>query len=179
MPRDGSRRSAPSEADLTLWAAFVRDIKPLPGRARPVLVEIPQTPPPAPSPAPDLPAAPLPRRAPAPRAPLVIGVAPAGLDGATWERLRSGRLRPARVVDLHGLTLAEAHCALLAAVAAARAERLRCIEIITGRGSGEAGGAIRRELPHWLNLPALRPLLLAAAHPHRANPGATRLLFRK
>ncbi len=109
----------------------------------------------------------------------MIGVAPAGLDGATWERLRSGRLKPARVVDLHGLTLAEAHRALLAAVAAARAERLRCIEIITGRGSGEAGGAIRRELPHWLNLPALRPLLLAAAHPHRANPGATRLLFRK
>ena len=43
--------------------------------------------------------------------------------------------------------------------------------MITGRGSGETGGVIRRELPLWLNLPALRPLVLAAAHPHAANPG--------
>ncbi len=183
MPRDGSRRSAPSEADLALWAAFVRDIKPLPGRARPILPEIPPPSPLPPSPQPSSaavpPASPAARRAPAPLALLVIGAAPAGLDGATWERLRSGRLKPERVIDLHGLTVAEAHRALLHAVSSARVARLRCLEIITGRGSGEAGGAIRRELPHWLNLPALRPLLLAAAHPHRANPGATRLLLRK
>ena len=30
---------------------------------------------------------------------------------------------------------------------------------------------LRRELPLWLNLPEIRPLVLAAAHPHAANPG--------
>ena len=38
---------------------------------------------------------------------------------------------------------------------------------------------LRRELPIWLNLPELRPLVLAAAHPHPANSGAVRLLLRR
>jgi hypothetical protein len=31
----------------------------------------------------------------------------------------------------------------------------------------------------WLNLPEIRPLVLAAAHPHAANPGSVRLLLRR
>jgi DNA-nicking Smr family endonuclease len=38
---------------------------------------------------------------------------------------------------------------------------------------------LKRELPHWLNEPALRPLVLAASHPHPANPGSVRLLLRR
>ena len=53
------------------------------------------------------------------------------------------------------------------------------IEIITGRGSGETGGVIRREFPLWLNGPELRSLVLAAAHPHALNPGSVRLLLRR
>jgi len=34
-------------------------------------------------------------------------------------------------------------------------------------------------LPLWLNLPTLRPLVLAASHPHAGNPGSVRLLLRK
>ena len=56
---------------------------------------------------------------------------------------------------------------------------MRCVEVITGRGSGEAGGVIRREFPLWLNEAALRPLVLAASHPHPANQGAVRLLLRR
>ena len=62
---------------------------------------------------------------------------------------------------------------------AAHGDRVRCVEVITGRGTGEAGGVLRRELPMWLNLPALRPLVLAASHPHAANTGAVRLLLRR
>jgi DNA-nicking Smr family endonuclease len=53
------------------------------------------------------------------------------------------------------------------------------VEIITGRGAGEQGGVIRRELPMWLNLPRLRPLVLATTHPHPQNPGSTRILLRR
>jgi DNA-nicking Smr family endonuclease len=53
------------------------------------------------------------------------------------------------------------------------------VEIITGRGSGEAGGVIRRDLPLWLNLPGLRPMILATTHPHAANPGAVRVLLKR
>jgi DNA-nicking Smr family endonuclease len=52
------------------------------------------------------------------------------------------------------------------------------VAIVTGKGSGE-GGILRRELPHWLNLPSVRPLILGAAHPHRANTGAIHLLLRR
>jgi DNA-nicking Smr family endonuclease len=38
---------------------------------------------------------------------------------------------------------------------------------------------LRRELPLWLNLPEIRPLVLAASHPHAANPGSVRLLLRR
>ena len=38
---------------------------------------------------------------------------------------------------------------------------------------------LRRELPLWLNLPDLRPLVLAASHPHAANNGSVRLLLRR
>ena len=48
------------------------------------------------------------------------------------------------------------------------------VEVVTGRGSSEGGGTIRRELPLWLNLPDIRPLILGASHPHAANPGSVR-----
>lgn len=175
-----ARRRGLSEADRAQWADFARHIRPLHAPlAPPAPTGAP--PPPAVVPLPPIlvaPAMAARRSAPPPPA-IEIDVAPGGLDAATWERLRTGRLRPARTIDLHGLTRQQALGALLQAVETARAEGLRCIEVITGLGSGERGGAIRRELPLWLNRPDLRPKLLAACHPHRANSGATRLLLRR
>ena len=169
------RRRALSERDRAAWAGYVQHVAPLPG----------VTPPPAPEPDPPSPA--VPRAPPAPPsrpvrpavAPLEVGTAPGGVDRATWTRFRTGKLPPTRTLDLHGRTAQRAHAALHDFLALALAERLRCVEIITGRGSGEAGGVIRRELPLWLNDATLRPLVLAASHPHPANPGAVRLLLRR
>ena len=110
---------------------------------------------------------------------LGVGDHPAGLDSGTWTRFRTGRLAPTRTLDLHGRSAQRAFLALDAFLHAARGDRVRCVEVITGRGTGEAGGVLRRELPMWLNLPALRPLVLAASHPHAANTGAVRLLLRR
>jgi DNA-nicking Smr family endonuclease len=110
---------------------------------------------------------------------VVTGIQPAGLDTASWTRFRGGKVPPARTLDLHGKTVQSAYIALERFLVAAHADQLRCVEIITGRGSGETGGVIRRELPHWLSLPALRPLILAAAHPHARNEGSTRVLLRR
>lgn len=168
-----------TEADLSDWASCARDVVPLPGR-QPAELPAVNAPgegePPAASAA-SAGAARRHRRSPAP--PLIVGDQPPGIDTATWERLRSGRLAPARSLDLHGFTVEHAYRALLTELRAAHADRLRCIEVITGRGSGENGGAIRRELPFWLNRPELRPLVLAAAHPPPGNQGATRLLLRR
>ncbi|MGH7043754.1 MAG: Smr/MutS family protein, partial [Acetobacteraceae bacterium] len=121
----------------------------------------------------------LPEGRPPPRATLAVGTAPAGLDAASWQRFRSGRLATARSLDLHGHTAQRAYHALCAFLHSAAADHVRCVEVITGRGTGETGGVLRREVPLWLNLPELRPLVLAAAHPHAANPGSVRLLLRR
>ena len=100
------------------------------------------------------------------------------MDNGTWSKLRSGKLRATRSLDLHGRTAQAAFLALQSFLHHAHADRVRCVEVITGRGTGETGGVIRRELPLWLNLPPLRPLVLAVTHPQQANVGAVRLLLR-
>jgi DNA-nicking Smr family endonuclease len=161
-----------TDTDRAIWAGFAQRVRPLPGRA---------IPPPPPAAAPPVPLPVLQSDAPARRAPppLVTGEHPPGLDRASWKKFSTGKQRASRTLDLHGKTAQAAYHALDHFLRAAHAERLRCVEVITGRGSGEQGGVIRRELPFWLNAPALRPLVLAAAHPHPANPGSTRVLLRR
>ncbi len=171
-----------TEADQALWANYAQQLSPLKGRARkaaePALskpaAEPPKTPPAK------LPSA----KAPAPRVskprPLLdVGTQPAGIDKATWHRFQSGKLVTARTLDLHGMTTQRAFHALVSFLRTAHAEQVRCVEVVTGRGSGETGGVIRREFPHWLNLPEIRPLILGAAHPHALNPGSVRLILRR
>jgi len=107
-----------------------------------------------------------------------VGGPAAGLDGGSWNRLRKGRTRPERILDLHGATAQVAFAAFERFIGLARADGIRCVEIVTGRGAGE-GGVLRRELPHWINLPQLRGAILAATYPHRANTGAVVLLLRR
>lgn len=161
------------------WALFARQIKALPGRAlppslpEPVMVVPVQAPPPTPPP-------PLPKISQAARTALLqVGTHPGGLDNSSWNKFRSGKQSATRTIDLHGRTAQRAYHALHQFLIAAHADHVRCVEVITGRGSGETGGVIKRELPMWLNLPALRPLVLAATHPHPANPGSVRLLLRR
>jgi DNA-nicking Smr family endonuclease len=112
-------------------------------------------------------------------APLAVGTQPGGIDKATWQRFRSGKLVTARTLDLHGMTAQRAFHALVSFLRTAHAEQVRYVEVVTGRGSGETGGVIRREFPHWLNLPEIRPLILGATHPHALNTGSVRLILRR
>ncbi len=168
------RRRGLTEHDRTAWASYVQHVTPRAGMAVPAAGAAPATAAPAPV-APSSPAAP-PRRG---LTPLVVGAAPGGVDRATWARFRTGKLAAARTLDLHGRTAQHAHAALHAFLGRAMADQLRCVEVITGRGSGETGGVIRREFPLWLNDPGVRPMILAATHPHPANPGSVRLLLRR
>ncbi len=170
-----SRRKALSEHDRATWAMYVRNVSPLLG------VPVPDAPL-----EPVLAAQSLPSLVPPVSLPVVqrlslvtIGHHPPGVDKSTWNRFRTGKLPATRTLDLHGRTAQRAFLSLKDFLGSAHAERLRCVEVITGRGSGEVGGVIRREFPLWLNQPELRPLVLAAAHPHAANPGSVRLLLRR
>jgi DNA-nicking Smr family endonuclease len=175
-----------SDRERAEWLSFAQALgaKPLRQTEPMILAEaaLLPTPPAAPavtsatSPPLSGPAKPVGRRAPLQE--LAVGGPAAGLDSASWDRLRRGRMRPERVLDLHGRTAQAAFRDFERFIGAARAEGIRCVEIVTGRGAGE-GGVLRRELPLWINLPQMRGLILAATHPHRANVGAVVLLLRR
>ena len=164
--------AALTEEDRAVWASYARLVSPLRGQPPPRLEA---EPPPVPTPARSRTPAPAPATL---STPLDIGHHPAGVDGSTWNRFRTGRLTPARTLDLHGHTVQRAFHALEAFLRSAHAEHLRCVEIVTGRGSA-GGGAIRHEFPVWINRPEFRAFILAATHPHAANDGAVRLLLRR
>jgi DNA-nicking Smr family endonuclease len=170
-----------SDADRAIWADYASKLAPLRGRTAKRPPEQAVTKPPAvASEAPPSPSI----ATPAPKSrmktlPLAVGTQPGGIDKATWRRFQSGKLVAVRTLDLHGMTAQRAFHALLSFLRTAHAEQVRCVEVVTGRGSGETGGVIRREFPHWLNLPEIRPLILGAAHPHALNPGSVRLILRR
>jgi DNA-nicking Smr family endonuclease len=168
---ESRHRTRLTQADRAIWASYASRVRPLNRPAHPAILSGPE---PADSPAP------RPRQPSVKRAirstlpPLATGTQPGGVDSATWHRFRTGKLPVARTLDLHGHTVQRAFEALVAFLRDAHAEGVRCVEVVTGQS-----GALRRELPLWLNLPELRPLVLATAHPHAANPGAVRLLLRR
>ena len=166
------RRKNLTEADRALWTSYASRVRPLPGHARtaPTVEGVPAA----------LAPSPHPQMMPATRTDrhrsttLAIGTQPGGVDSASWHRFRTGRLRAARTLDLHGFTAERAFRALVGFLRSAHSEGLRCVEVVTGQG-----GVLRHELPHWLNLPELRPIILGAVHPHATNPGSVRLLLRR
>ncbi len=157
-----------SQDDLRLWAAYGRTLRLLPGKS-PIVMP----PPPKAVPAPAGPVAPAVPLKPS-QSPLAIGSPPPGLDRGSWRKFRVGQIPAERMLDLHGLTAAQAHRATIGFLQQAHARQRRCVEIITGNGD-----ILARELPFWLDAPPLRQLILALVHPGGANTGAVRVLLRR
>src|SRR5208282_4192762 len=100
-------------------------------------------------------------------------VAQTGLDGRTAERLRRGRLEPQSRLDLHGMTEAAAHRALLRFVRGAHAKGMRFVLVVTGKGmtspaedaafdlelDRRSRGVLKTMTPRWLKEPELAPFI--------------------
>lgn len=98
------------------------------------------------------------------------------------KRVRRGRLDVEASLDLHGLTQDAAKHLLLRFIADSRAEGLRHVLVITGKGASlrelahpewnrEAPGVLKRRLPDWLSEPAFRGHVVAYAPAHRRHGG--------
>ena len=113
-------------------------------------------------------------------APLLAYVA--GVDRATFRRLRDGRSEPDAEVDLHGLASRDARLELEESVRAARAANRRLLLVVHGRGQhSQAGPVLKTALPGWLREAPLAYELLAfaPAGTGHGGSGATLLLLRK
>ena len=105
--------------------------------------------------------------------------APLNMDRRRFADLRRGKLAPEARIDLHGMTLAQAHPALIRFLLGAHAEGKRLVLVITGKGRDDAGpgpiperrGILRRQVPHWLQGPPLSSVVLQVTQAHRSHGG--------
>ena len=178
------KRPLPEGEGEALFAAALKDAKPLKGRA-PVRHATPEK------------IAPVERVALTPRPPARKSTAPlpelkpetsAHPDRATAEKMRRGAMAVDATLDLHGMTLARAEPALSAFLAQAQAQGKRLVLVVTGKGTKVdrdtgriAEGAIRREFPHWLNGEKNRGRIVAfrSAHVRHGGGGAFYVLLKK
>lgn len=177
------RRRVLTAEERRLWAAVARATVPLEGRVLP-----PEEPAPQPVPAQTsvAPAAPPPRAA---IAPAIKPLAP--LERRKARALARGRTSADAILDLHGMTQAQAHGALIQFLRRAQAAGHGIVLVVTGKGApsgadaftGAAAerGILRRMVPQWLALPDLRPLVLGfdEAGPRQGGGGALYVRLRR
>lgn len=91
--------------------------------------------------------------------------------------LSKGRKEIEARLDLHGMTQARAHRALLAFLHRASADGMTFVLVITGKGTaGE--GVLRRQVPEWLSLPEFRGLVVGFEEAHIGHGGTGALYVR-
>lgn len=93
-----------------------------------------------------------------------------GLDRRQDARFRKGRLPIEGRLDLHGLHLSPAQRALDRFLLDAQAQGKRCVLVITGKGRDDRG-ALRREVPLWLNRPAVRSIVVSFTYAQQKDGG--------
>ncbi len=104
---------------------------------------------------------------------------PLRMGRRTHQQLTRGKLAPEARIDLHGMTLAEAHPELIRFVLNAHGAGKRLILVITGKGRCDEDhgpipqrvGVLRHQVPHWLTRPPLGALVLQIAPAHLKHGG--------
>ena len=103
-----------------------------------------------------------------------------GLDGSTTEKLKRGQLAPGARIDLHGLTEARAHQALLSFLRRAQKDGVKLALVITGVGNPDkesAGwsqrrhGILKEMVPRWLQEKEFAGLIASSGTAHRRHGG--------
>lgn len=175
----------PTADDLKLWRHVTGDMVPLKTRRlAPPPTETPAQPAPSKPAAKPAPPAPVRAKKPVPRPlPRSLGHGDiADVDKRSAERLRRGRLPIEAALDLHGHSQRTARDALDRFLEEAQAAGLRCVLVVTGKGTtSAAGGVLRAQVPSWLNELPNRPRILAYnyAQPQHGGMGALYILLRK
>lgn len=103
------------------------------------------------------------------------------LDKKNGQRFRNGEMPIEAVLDLHGHTLESGEAALRKFIHAQNKRKARCLLVITGRGGFLGRGVLKAELPHWINSPEIRSLVLAfaPAKPKDGGDGAFYVLLKR
>jgi len=101
------------------------------------------------------------------------------MDKRNFDRLKKGKLTVDGTIDLHGLTLAEAHPRLNAFVRNGHASGKRLLLVITGKGKTTQDhgvmpmrrGVLRHQVPQWLAMAPLAHLVLQVTQATQKHGG--------
>lgn len=118
-----------------------------------------------------------------------IRAAPVHMDRKAFGRLKRGKLKPDARIDLHGMTLAQAHPALTGFILRSASAGHRLVLVITGKGKNRDDGnpiptrfgVLRHQVPQWLSMAPLGGLVLqvSAAHIRHGGEGAYYVYLRR
>jgi len=112
-----------------------------------------------------------------------IASAPVRMDHGTHRKMLRGKLKPEARIDLHGMTLAQAHPALVHFIIDSFDAGHRLVLVITGKGRGGEGdsgdgpipirrGVLRQQVPGWLHAPPLGAMVLDIREAHQRHGGS-------
>ncbi len=114
---------------------------------------------------------------------------PLRMDHKTHRNMTRGKLKPEARIDLHGMTLTTAHAELTRFVMTSHGRGRRLVLVITGKGKPRPDdgpipmrqGALRHQVPHWLQQPPLGGIILqiAPAHIRHGGEGAYYVYLRR
>jgi DNA-nicking Smr family endonuclease len=118
-----------------------------------------------------------------------------GLDGNTADRLRKGAMEPDRRIDLHGMTEAVAHRALLTFLRNAQRNGAKLALVVTGKGARapdpyapfdlelemRSRGVLKSMVPRWFREPEFAALIAdhRSAHLRHGGSGALYVYLKK
>lgn len=111
------------------------------------------------------------------------------MDAKSFSKMRRGRLEPDSRIDLHGMTIAQAHPVLTRFILGAHTQGKRLVLVITGKGKHKDDdgpipsrlGVLKHEVPHWLQAGVLRQVVMqvSQAHPKHGGSGAYYVYLRR
>ncbi len=118
-----------------------------------------------------------------------LSTAPLNMDHKSFGKMKRGKLKPEARIDLHGMTMAEAHPELVAFILGSQSLGRRLVLVITGKGKDRDDGGpiptrhgvLRHQVPQWLALPPLSQAILQVtpAHLRHGGHGAYYVYLRK
>lgn len=105
---------------------------------------------------------------------------PVAMDRKAFGKMKRGKLSPEGRIDLHGMTLDQAHPALMRFLMSANDQGKRLVLVITGKGkSRDDGGPIpvrhgvlKHQVPQWLRLAPLSGIVLQISQAHISHGGS-------
>ncbi len=105
--------------------------------------------------------------------------APVNMDSKSFGKMKRGKLVPEARIDLHGMTMAEAHPELLVFILGSQAMGRRLVLVITGKGKDRddggpiptRNGVLRHQVPQWMALPPLAQAILQVTPAHLKHGG--------